>query len=65
MLGAGSGLTIASGASTGGTDFLAIILNGIFQHVSIANFILYIDMFVAVLSGFVFRDYAIFLYGLF
>ena len=65
MLGAGSGLTIASGASTGGTDFLAIILNGIFQHVSIANFILYIDLFVAVLSGFVFKDYAIFLYGLF
>lgn len=65
MLGLGSGLTIASGASTGGTDFLAIILNGIFQQVSIANFILVIDLFITVLSGFVFKDYAIFLYGLF
>ena len=64
MLGVGSGLTIASGASTGGTDFLAIILNGIFQHISIANFILAIDLFITILSGFVFRDYAIFLYGL-
>jgi len=65
LLGLGSGLTIISGASTGGTDFLAIILNGIFPTVSIANFILIIDLFISVLAGFVFRDYAIFLYGIF
>jgi len=65
MLGLGSGLTIISGASTGGTDFLAIILNGVFQHISIANFILIIDLFISILAGFVFKDYALFLYGLF
>lgn len=65
MLGLGSGLTIISGASTGGTDFLAIILNGVFSHISIANFILVIDLFISILAGFVFKDYAIFLYGLF
>lgn len=65
MLGFGSGLTIASGASTGGTDFLAVILNGSFSHVAVADFILIIDLVIAVLSGVVFKNYSLLLYALF
>ena len=65
MLGFGSGLTIASGASTGGTDFLAVILNGSFPHVAVADFILIIDLVIAVLSGVVFKNYSLLLYALF
>ncbi len=65
MLGFGSGLTIASGASTGGTDFLAVILNGSFSHVAVADFILIIDLVIAVLSGMVFKNYSLLLYALF
>ena len=65
MLGFGSGLTIASGASTGGTDFLAVILNGSFSHVAVADFILIIDLVIVVLSGVVFKNYSLLLYALF
>ncbi len=65
MLGFGSGLTIASGASTGGTDFLAVILNGSFSHIAVADFILIIDLVIAVLSGVVFKNYSLLLYALF
>lgn len=64
MLGVGSGLTIASGASTGGTDFLAVILNGIVSHIPVADFILGIDLIVTLLSGVVFKDYGLLLYSL-
>ncbi len=64
MLGVGSGLTIASGASTGGTDFLAVILNGIVSHIPVADFILGIDLMVTLLSGVVFKDYGLLLYSL-
>lgn len=65
LLGVGSGLTIASGASTGGTDFLAVILNGVFQHIPVADFIFAVDLIITAASGVVFRDYSVLLYGLF
>lgn len=64
MFGVGSGLTIAGGASTGGTDFAAVMLNGVIQHIPISEFILIIDLFITLLSGIVFKDYTILLYSM-
>ncbi len=65
LFGLGSGLTIAGGASTGGTDFAAVMLNSVFSHISVANFIFFTDLIIALLSGVVFRDYTLLLYSLF
>lgn len=62
--GAGSGLTIACGASTGGTDFLAVILNDKFSNIKIADIIMFADLAVAIVSGAVFKDYSLFMYAL-
>lgn len=64
MLGVGSGLTIVGGASTGGTDFAAIMLNGILKHIPVANFILAIDLAVILFSGFVFKNTSLLLYSM-
>lgn len=64
MLGVGSGLTIVGGASTGGTDFAAIILNGILKHIPVANFILVIDLAVILFSGAVFKNTLLLLYSM-
>lgn len=64
MLGVGSGLTIVGGASTGGTDFAAIMLNGILKHIPVANFILAIDLTVILFSGFVFKNTGLLLYSM-
>lgn len=64
LLGIGSGLTLVGGASTGGTDFLAMILNGIAKHIPVADFILIIDLLITLLSGVVFKDYRLLLYSL-
>lgn len=63
LMGAGTGLTVISGGSTGGTDLAAILLSKIFAGVSIAKLILIVDSFVIVLSGIVFKNYEIMLYS--
>ena len=61
--GAGTGLTIANGGATGGSDLAAVIIHKQFRVFSIARLILFLDLFVIVLSGIVFSDFEVMLYA--
>ncbi len=63
IVGVGVGLTVLKDASTGGSDFLALILNKVIPHISVATFMMVIDFSVIVISGFVFKDYTVTLYS--
>ncbi len=56
LVGAGVGLVVRRGASTGGSDFLAFIFKRFFPHISLADFILIVDCSIVLLSGLVFRQ---------
>ena len=62
-LGAGSGITIVNGGSTGGTDMAAVIVHRRFKLFSVARLILFADLSVIVLSGIVFSDFEVMLYA--
>lgn len=62
-LGAGTGLTVANGGSTGGSDMAAVIIHKQLHVFSVARLILFIDLFVIVLSGIVFSDFEVMLYA--
>ena len=62
--GVGVGLTVLKGASTGGSDFASIMLHKMMPHISVANFILSIDIIVIVASGVVLGNYTLMLYSL-
>lgn len=64
IAGIGVGLTISREASTGGSDFAALMLRRFFPHVSLARIILVIDFFVIILSGVIFKNYTVMLYSL-
>lgn len=63
IAGFGVGLTVKKGASTGGSDFAATMLHKLIPHISVANFILLIDLAVIIASGIVFRDYMLMFYS--
>ena len=63
LAGVGVGLTVLKGASTGGSDFAAMMLHKLVPHVSVANFILIIDLVVIVVSGFIFQNYTLMFYS--
>lgn len=65
LMGFGVGLAVRVGASTGGSDFAALILKGLFRHISLANIILIIDAVVIVAAGVVFRSFEITVYSVF
>lgn len=56
LVGAGIGLVVRRGASTGGSDFAALVIKRFMPHVSLANIILVLDCAVIVLSGIVFKS---------
>lgn len=56
LMGAGLGLVLLSGATTGGVDIAARLLKLKFRNVSMGRLILLIDFLVAVLSGIAFSD---------
>ena len=62
-LGAGTGMTVANGGSTGGSDMAAVIIYKQLHIFSVARLILFIDLFIIVLSGLVFSDFEIMLYA--
>lgn len=63
LIGVGVGIVVKYGASTGGSDFLAIILYKLFnKRVSVANLILAIDGLIIITAGIVFDDYTLMLY---
>ena len=63
LVGVGVGLAVLKEGSTGGSDFAALMLNKAVPFISVATFILIIDMSVIVLSGFVFKSYTIMFYS--
>lgn len=63
LVGCGVGTVIRYGASTGGSDFLAIILYKLFnKRISVARLILIIDGLIIVAAGLSFNDYTLMLY---
>ena len=63
LVGAGIGLVVRRRASTGGTDFGAMLLHKAIPHISVAQFIMLIDSVVIVAAGLAFADYTIMLYA--
>ena len=63
LVGVGVGLTVLKDASTGGSDFAAIMLHKKIPYVSVATFILIIDAVIIISSGIVFHDYTIMFYS--
>ncbi len=63
LLGAGIGLVVRRRASTGGTDFGALLLNKAIPYISVAQFIMLIDSVVIIAAGLAFADYTIMLYA--
>lgn len=63
LVGAGVGLTVLKDASTGGSDFLALMLHKLVPHISVAGFMLLIDSVVIAVSGLAFRNYTVMLYS--
>lgn len=63
LAGVGVGLPILKEASTGGSDFAALMLNKKIPHISVAAFILMIDAVVITVSGIVFKNYTIMFYS--
>jgi uncharacterized membrane-anchored protein YitT (DUF2179 family) len=64
LSGIGIGFTMRRNASTGGSDFGALILQRKLPHISPAKIILIIDFIIVSVSGIVFKDYIICFYSL-
>ncbi|MRT94164.1 YitT family protein [Ancylomarina sp. 16SWW S1-10-2] len=62
LSGVGIGITISQGASTGGTDTIAMIVNK-YKNISPGRVMFYIDVFVIASSYFVFGDVTSIVYG--
>ena len=63
LVGIGVALAVLKGASTGGSDFAALMLNKLIPHISVAKFIMFIDTAVIIASGFAFKNYTIMFYS--
>ncbi len=55
--GAGMGMVLRAGATTGGTDMLAAILKKRFLHLPVANIMLFLDALIICVGAFVFGIY--------
>lgn len=63
LVGVGVGLPVLREASTGGSDFAALMLNKIMPHIGVATFILIIDSLVILSSGFAFENVTVMFYS--
>ncbi|MBE7021559.1 MAG: YitT family protein [Ruminococcaceae bacterium] len=63
LVGAGVGLTVLVDASTGGSDFAAIMLHKLIPHIGVASFILAIDTTVIISSGIALGDISLMFYS--
>lgn len=64
LVGLGIGIVIRQGASTGGSDFLALMLYKYFPHISIAKIILAIDLIIVSISAIIFKSVTVGAYSL-
>ena len=65
LVGLGVGIVVREHASTGGSDFLALVLKRFLPHISLANIILFIDTIIIILAGIVFKSLSVTLYSIF
>lgn len=64
LCGIGVGTVIRSEGSTGGSDFVAVILHRLFPHIPVALVLMGIDFIIILISGIVFRSMTVMLYSL-
>ena len=64
LMGAGVGMIVKTGASTGGSDFAGLILKKLMPHISIAKLIMVIDCVIVILAGIVFKSYTVTVYSI-
>ena len=64
LIGLGVSLTVLKGASTGGTDFAAIMVHKNLNYISVAGIMLVIDFVVILISGVVFKNFVITFYSI-
>ena len=64
LMGAGVGMIVKIGASTGGSDFAGLILKKFLPHITLARLILIIDVVIVIMSGIVFKSYTVTAYSL-
>lgn len=61
LLGAGLGLILRGGATTGGSDMVARMVHKYFQHISVGAFLMFIDFCVVAAAGFLIQvEYALY-----
>lgn len=63
LVGLGVGLVVFKEASTGGSDFAALMLHKLIPYMSVAAFIMIIDTTIIVISGIALADYKIMFYS--
>ena len=63
LVGIGVGLVVLKEASTGGSDFAALMLHKLIPHMSVAAFIMIIDTTIIVISAIALNDYSIMFYS--
>ena len=63
LVGVGVALPVLKDASTGGSDFAALMLHKAIPYISVATFILIIDTAVIIASGVAFENYTIMFYS--
>ena len=63
LVGAGLGLLIRRGCSTGGSELAATLLHRLIPHISVTNFLLLVDCSVILISGLVFRSITVTFYS--
>lgn len=62
--GLGVGLTLRANASTGGSDFAAVMITSKLRHISVTTVLMLTDAVIILASGIVFRDFTIMLYSI-
>lgn len=63
LVGLGVGLTLKAEGSTGGTDFMGLIINKFFSHIPMAYSILFLDILGVVVAGIVFKSFEVAFYS--
>ena len=63
LVGTGLGIVVRREASTGGSDFLGLMLKKKFPHIPTATLILFIDCSIIIFSGLIFRSITVTLYS--
>lgn len=63
LVGLGVGLVIRAGGSSGGSDFLGLMIRKRLPHISVATIILVIDLIIILVAGVCFKDFIVAFYS--